>query len=127
MKYFPFLLTLFKKPFLNITSITALPALIAKGFPPNVDPWVPGFMPEATFLLTKTAPIGKPPPIPFAIGTISGLIFAYSNAKNLPLLPIPHCTSSRINKIFFSLQIFLKYLRHLSGIVFDHLWRRPKL
>jgi len=33
-------------------------------------------MPDATFLLTKTAPMGKPPPIPFAIGTISGLIFA---------------------------------------------------
>ena len=47
-------------------------------------------MPDATFLLTKTAPIGKPPPIPFAIGTISGLIYAYSKAKNLPLLPIPH-------------------------------------
>ena len=63
---------------------------MANGFPPKVDPCVPGFIPEATFLFTKTAPIGNPPPIPLAIGTISGLIFACSKAKNLPLLPTPH-------------------------------------
>ena len=34
--------------------------------------------------------IGKPPPIPFAIGTISGFTFEYSNAKNFPDLPMPH-------------------------------------
>ena len=63
---------------------------MAKGLPPNVDPCEPGFIAEATFLLTRQAPMGKPPPIPFAIGTISGLIFAYSKAKNFPVLPIPH-------------------------------------
>ena len=36
-----------------------------------------------------------------AIGTISGFTFEYSYAKNFPLLPTPHWTSSRINKIFF--------------------------
>ena len=71
-------------------SNTAFPTLIARGFPPNVVPWEPGFIVDATFLFTKHAPIGNPPPIPLAIGTISGLIFAYSNAKNLPDLPIPH-------------------------------------
>ena len=65
-------------------------------------------MPDATFLFTNTAPIGKPPPIPLAIGTISGFIFACSNAKNFPLLPIPHWTSSKISKIFFLLHSFLK-------------------
>ena len=75
---------------MKITSKTAFPALIANGLPPKVEPCVPGFIPEATFLFTKTAPIGKPPPIPFAIGTISGLILACSKAKNFPLLPIPH-------------------------------------
>ena len=58
-------------------------------------------MPDATFLVIKTAPNGNPPPIPFAMGTISGLTFEYSNAKNLPVLPTPHCTSSKIKSIFF--------------------------
>ena len=39
-----------------------------------------------TFLLTKHAPRGKPPPIPLAIGTISGTIPVFSNAKKLPVL-----------------------------------------
>ena len=34
--------------------------------------------------------MGNPPPIPFAIVTISGLTFEYSKAKNFPDLPIPH-------------------------------------
>ena len=34
--------------------------------------------------------IGKPPPIPLAIGTISGFIFECSKAKNFPDLPTPH-------------------------------------
>ena len=88
------------------------PTAIAKGFPPKVDPCVPGVMPEATFLFIKTAPIGKPPPIPFAIGTISGFTFDLSKAKKSPLLPMPHCTSSKINNIFFRYKFFL----NISGI-----------
>ena len=38
-------------------------------------------MPEATFLFIKTAPRGKPPPMPLAIGTMSGSTFEYSNEK----------------------------------------------
>ena len=71
-------------------SITTFPTDIAKGFPPNVDPWVPGVITEATFLFIKTAPIGNPPPIPFAIGTISGFTLDFSKAKKSPDLPIPH-------------------------------------
>ena len=78
IKYFEFILTFERKPFLKISFITALPTAIARGFPPKVDPCVPGTIAAETFLVIKTAPIGNPPPIPFAIGTMSGLIFAYS-------------------------------------------------
>ena len=49
-----------------------------------------GMAVASTVLSIKQAPIGKPPPIPFAIGTISGPIFAHSNANNFPVLPNPH-------------------------------------
>ena len=78
-----------------------IPIFIASGLPPKVDPCVPAVIPEATFLFIKTAPIGNPPPIPFAIGTMSGFTLELSNAKKSPVLPIPHWTSSNINKIFF--------------------------
>ena len=71
-------------------SITIFPTAIAKGLPPKVEPCVPGVIPVATFLFIKTAPIGKPPPMPFAIGTMSGFTFECSNAKKSPLRPIPH-------------------------------------
>ena len=50
---------------------------------------------EATEAAIKVArryfySIGKPPPIPFAIGTMSGLTFDFSNAKKSPVLPTPH-------------------------------------
>ena len=67
-------------------SSTALPTAIASGFPPNVLPCVPGVMPVETFFVTKHAPNGKPPPIPLAIGTISGVMPDFSNAKKLPVL-----------------------------------------
>ena len=75
---------------LDIISNTTLPIFIAIGFPPKVDPCVPAVIPDAVFLFIKTAPIGKPPPIPFAIGTISGLILDFSKAKKSPVLPTPH-------------------------------------
>ena len=107
-----------------IWSITALPTAIASGFPPNVEPWVPGIIAFETFFVIITAPIGNPPPIPLAIGTISGLTLAYSKAKNLPDLPIPHCTSSSINRIFFWSHNFLIALIHQWGITnfFNCLW-----
>ena len=75
-----------KKPLANTISRTAFPTDIAKGFPPKVLPCVPGTMPIDTFFVTKQAPSGKPPPIPFAIGTMSGIIPDFSNAKKLPVL-----------------------------------------
>ena len=82
-------------------SITVFPTAMAKGFPPKVDPCVPGVIPEATFLFIKTAPIGNPPPIPLAIGTISGFTLDLSKARKSPDREIPHCTSSNISNIFF--------------------------
>ena len=71
---------LFKNFLLETISITALPTDIAKGLPPKVDPCEPAIIPDATFLFIKTAPIGNPPPIPFAIGTISGFTFGDHNS-----------------------------------------------
>ena len=117
MKYFDIWLTLFNN-FSFIWLKTALPTAIDSGFPPKVDPWVPGIIALDTFFVIKTAPIGKPPPIPLAIGTISGFTLAYSKAKNFPDLPIPHWTSSKINSIFFLLQSFLIALIHQFGMTF---------
>ena len=56
--------------------------------------------------------MGNPPPIPLAIGTISGLTLDFSKAKKSPDREIPHCTSSKISNIFFLLHNFLKPLKH---------------
>jgi len=93
-----------KEGFLKIISSTAFPTAIAKGFPPKVLPCVPGVIPIDTFFVTKHAPSGNPPPIPLAIGTISGTIPDFSNAKKSPVHPIPHWTSSKIKRRFFSLK-----------------------
>ncbi len=63
---------------------------MANGLPPKVEPCEPGPIQAATFLVIKQAPIGKPPPIPLAMGAISGLMPACSKANNFPVLPIPH-------------------------------------
>ena len=49
---------------------------IAHPLEPPVPPPPPADCPSEPFVeLLFTAPSGNPPPIPFAIGTISGLIF----------------------------------------------------
>ena len=108
--------TLLRNFLFEIISMTVFPTAIAKGLPPKVDPWVPGVIPTATFLFIRTAPIGKPPPIPFAIGTISGFIPDCSKAKKSEDLPIPSCTESAMRSIFFLLQSFLNSLKQKSGI-----------
>ena len=64
-------------------------------------------MPDATFLFIKTAPMGNPPPIPLAIGTMSGFTLDFSKAKKSPDLAMPHCTSSKSIKFFFYCTIVL--------------------
>ena len=44
------------------------------GFPPKVEPCVPGVMVSFTFSPMRHAPIGRPPPRPFAVVIISGTI-----------------------------------------------------
>ena len=56
----------------------------------------------------------KPPPIPLAIGTMSGFIPEGSKAKKFPVL-YALCTSSKINNILCSLHNSLKPLRQKSG------------
>ena len=67
-----------------------------------------------TFFVTKHAPIGKPPPIPLAIGTISGVIPEFSNAKKFPVL-YADCTSSKIKSILCSSHNSLKPFIQKSG------------
>ena len=51
--------------------------------------------PAATFSVARQAPSGKPPPMPLAVATMSGLTPAHSCANSLPVRPMPHCTSSK--------------------------------
>ena len=47
---------------------------------------------------------------------MSGFILDFSKAKKFPDLEIPHCTSSKINSIFFLSHSFLNSFKHQSGI-----------
>ena len=44
------------------------------GLPPKVEPWLPGVRMSATFSPSMVAPIGRPPPSPLAVETMSGLM-----------------------------------------------------
>ncbi|KAG5523255.1 hypothetical protein RHGRI_035172 [Rhododendron griersonianum] len=61
LKYFPFLETLAKNSGLEILSRTAMAAAQMRGPPAKVLPWSPYFMAEATFSVSNTAPMGRPP------------------------------------------------------------------
>ncbi|OIQ67089.1 hypothetical protein GALL_513360 [mine drainage metagenome] len=91
---FPLRWTPSRKPGARITSSTALPAAQASGLPPYVVPWVPGTSALANCSLARTAPSGKPPPIPLAEDITSGVIPDHSCANSLPVRPMPVCTSS---------------------------------
>jgi len=65
--------------------------------------------------LTRVAPIGTPPAIPFARHKISGAVFQWSHAQSRPVLPNPACISSKIRRIPFSLQSFLTSCKNPSG------------
>src|SRR6266852_33318 len=78
----------------SITSSTALPAATASGLPPKVEPWLPATMPIAAFSVARQAPIGMPLPSAFATAITSGATPAHSWANNLPVRPMPDCTSS---------------------------------
>ena len=73
------------------------------GLPPKVEPWSPGTKVVERFSLHKTAPIGSPAPSPFAQVTISGVILKLLYPNKLPVLAIPHWTSSNITNTSLSL------------------------
>ena len=79
-------------------SRTVNAAFMARGLPPNVDPWLPGVMAAATASVAITAPMGKPPARPLAIAIISGLMPLGSNENKCPDRPTPIWTSSAISK-----------------------------
>lgn len=61
----------------------------------------------ATSSVIANAPTGMPFPIAFAIVRMSGFTPYPCHANIVPVLPIPHCTSSQIIRISFSSQSFL--------------------
>ena len=75
---------------------TSIAPAQAIGFPPNVDPCVPGVSTPAHLSPLRHAPIGIPPAMPFASVIISAFFPKLSPARNLPVLPTPVCTSSEI-------------------------------
>jgi hypothetical protein len=70
----------------------------ASGPPPKVLPSAPWPMPFVTSAVASTAPAGKPPATPLATVSRSGTTSARCAAKGQPVRPMPHCTSSRINR-----------------------------
>ena len=61
--------------------------------PPNVVACVPGDKTPVHFSFTRMPPIGRPPAIPLANVTTSGIMPYCWNAKSVPVRPIPVCTS----------------------------------
>ena len=64
-------------------------------------------MHSAIFEEVSIAPIGIPPPMPFAQHKISGFTPNCSYANNVPVLPAPDCTSSIISNALFCLHNLL--------------------
>ncbi len=56
-----------------MTSSTALPAAIASGLPPKVEPCVPAVMPLPASAVDRQAPTGNPPPSALASDMMSGV------------------------------------------------------
>ena len=68
----PCFLTFSRTPPLKSSSITTVPADVARLFPPNVDAWSPGLKASAALSFAIIAPIGTPPARPFANAAASG-------------------------------------------------------
>ena len=72
--------------------MTARAAAEASGLPPYVEPCVPGGSAFASFSVVSIAPIGKPPPMPFASETGVGL-----HARDLKTKPRPEATDAGLH------------------------------
>src|SRR5712691_8741730 len=88
------------RPSRSTTSSTVAATAHASGLPPNVEPWSPGSKTSAR-ALASVAPIGTPPPRPFARVITSGVMPACWWANHRPVRPRPVWTSSRMSKRFW--------------------------
>src|SRR5581483_11849673 len=84
------------RPSRSTTPSTATDTAHASGLPPNVEPWSPGSKTSARGA-ARHAPIGTPPPRPFARVITSGVMPACWCANHLPVRPRPVWTSSRMS------------------------------
>src|SRR3954470_4378276 len=78
----------------STTSSTVLAADVTSGPPAKVEPWSPGWNSSACSGPATQAPIGRPPPSPFAMVITSGITPACSQAQSEPVRPMPHWISS---------------------------------
>ena len=77
---------------------------MARGLPPNVVPcWPAVSSPETAGPTHTSAPIGTPPPSPFArvkasgtTGSAAPVTAGFWKPNHVPVRPTPDCTSSRI-------------------------------
>mmetsp|Transcript_6012 Transcript_6012/g.9096 ORF Transcript_6012/g.9096 Transcript_6012/m.9096 type:complete len:291 (-) Transcript_6012:429-1301(-) len=89
----------------SMTAFTvARAAAQARGLPPNVLAWSPGWN-TLQKSLQSMAPMGTPPPRALAQVNTSGSTPRFSYPHILPVRPTPTCTSSIINRAPVSSQI----------------------
>ncbi|OEI70208.1 Uncharacterized protein Cus16_0834 [Curtobacterium sp. ER1/6] len=81
----------------SISSRTAFATRVPSGLPPNVEPCCPAENSSDAQPNVTSAPIGKPPAMPFAIVTASGVKPCPWNVNQLPVRPTPVWISSRTN------------------------------
>ncbi len=78
---------------------TASPAAQASGFPPNVEPCMPGVsIPLTSGPKVTSAPMGTPPPRPLARVIASGTTPGLWKANHAPVRPMPVWISSRTSR-----------------------------
>ena len=78
-------------------------------------PWLPGPKAAATSSRAISAPSGSPLASPFAIVTTSGVTPYRSQARNVPVRPIPVCISSATRSVPVSRQSASAPFRNPSG------------
>ena len=84
-------------PARSISPSTALAVAVASGLPPNVLPWLPATSRSDAAPNVMSAPIGNPPPMPFATAIASGMMPKCWNANQSPVRPAPVWISSRMS------------------------------
>ena len=99
----------------STTPSTAFAAAQATGLPPKVVPCDPGVKSVAALPRAMVAPMGSPPPNPFAMVITSGAMPSCWKAKKSPVRPTPVCTSSVMKRIPWASQSSRTFVRKPSG------------